>query len=1785
MTLEALEASDLDESVKSGARAWLNGDKTQANQLAFLAAQDYVRNIHGDTERGGSDADSTQLGSEDNVSANGEAGRGNGESGLVDSADNGEGVPEVGTGGTDSTGDVASSDGTRGDNGVSGETPEQDAGSGGNGAVGSSGNRRKGRNGKSGRKAGGTTIPGGNAGRQTIASAREELDAALKEFEDALKESITEPLKGKLLAVDPISLYAFLGGAKAIKVLNAGTKVAYAAIKLGYYEFKDWVGLMKSKLGDPLRNIAGMSDEQIDGFVEMMWDYSLTIDGVTRKVSEWASVISSEALREQMGKTIEEKRELQKEAEKTPTIIGDITNIRESLPFLLTKQQEDVQKAERQFFDESHSDARHGHGKGYMFTNGTGTGKTYTGLGIVKRFLKQGKGRVLIVTASETKINDWIKDAKNLGINASMLPDTSSKGEGVVVTQYANIRQNRKLLEDEFDLIVYDESHKIMENQDGSATSTSRAHHMLSNRDIRQAARRVLMAGDFGKEVEDAENELELLKQAVSLPTTEWTKEIKDAYNKAGGDMDSVENRMSKLKELTERMEETLESKVDELLSDTEQAAKLREAVAKTKVVFLSATPFNVPANMDYSEGYIFSYSNDDEVKKETDRLRDRDSFLVENFNSSHTRNPKTQVVSRISQERIPDPQKASEEEVKFSDMLQRDLETMSGRDLDSEYDYSREFPKMDFEMADKFNDAIQSLSDGRFDPLRKYFDHLLDDYTTMTGYLEIFKAQMIAPRIQQYIDLGKKVTLYHRRKASNANMYPPFALAMKKARQEADEKVIDAADAFERAFNSLFQWEQSIDYMFPQDSILREFMTDKEKETYEKESEEWDEQYGKKVTELQNEVMDIAIQIDLLENSGHKEKTPELLDKIKENNKEIDKLMKKRPKPKCAVVSVFNGSETAKDRSEAIRKFNDDDSKTKVLVVQVQAGKEGISLHDTTGKYPRVQIGIFLPQSPIEFIQTEGRIFRVGNKSNAIFEYPLLGLDIELGNFAQKINGRSETTENLALGSRGRGLKDSISRAALASRKIDPNTATGIGGKELDNRQAQNADGFDEAMKNYSEWREEPKPTDINQIEVPDPIGYIMTKMSRAENGERVLIPNARRGSIARYMPSSTRLTAMEERNKEYARLSALIGGSGRKILNEPFVDHNRVNKYDLVVLNTSHGENGKKDLYGNSTSLDTRDVLKACNHTDPSGRVVALVDSDKVGEIKEAIKKSTSCAPVMEVKLPSFVLGKPSSILILDNIEDRDKRNAVKAQELDLSQARDEDNLFAQLRDMAVPERNIDKMGRVERKLRTVITPFVNTGCMAKSKNYSTGKMESDVSCRFGSLYAHFARGKMAWMKANGRVFNAFVLRYNRIVDNDIDYIQEIANDWVKINDQLELDDEVLYSVYQYYIGYKRDRLGSVRDCLRIMAQSIELALGKTPMQIRNIAEGKVENEVSGVYDLKGFREVFDSLNNDDAELEALADKVFEAVGHIDGLKFQVLPSAAFRSGGGHNVVAHFVPSRNIIELNSAPFNSVRIKDSFKAQTVVHEMIHALTSWAIETYNDEATRGQLSQEQQEACKTIKDVFAQINNDDFRRQLRLESNIEDNAEYGLTDEHEMMAELSNPIFRKVLKAKKLWKQLINGVKMLLGIQIPGTEAEETDALTALDEALETLMNTYDPNLYSSFIRNSEAVRNMEIMNPSDPMQAINDAAESWREGRFDEDIDENDELIKQHDYLFSDNYVSKLTGNEFPKEEESLIDRVVKFYNDNYGGKVERRGLGTVYMDKRGVKDSLPLK
>lgn len=102
------------------------------------------------------------------------------------------------------------------------------------------------------------------------------------------------------------------------------------------------------------------------------------------------------------------------------------------------------------------------------------------------------------------------------------------------------------------------------------------------------------------------------------------------------------------------------------------------------------------------------------------------------------------------------------------------------------------------------------------------------------------------------------------------------------------------------------------------------------------------------------------------------------------------------------------------------------------------------------------------------------------------------------------------------------------------------------------------------------------------------------------------------------------------------------------------------------------------------------------------------------------------------------------------------------------------------------------------------------------------------------------------------------------------------------------------------------------------------------------------------------------------------------------------------------------------------------------------------------------------------QVCKDIIDVFNQINNDSFRAELRMKSKLGDNEAYGLTNEYEMLAEMSNPVFRAALKAKKLWRQLINGIRCILQFDVIGDDEGAVDAYTVLNDVLNTIMDNFD---------------------------------------------------------------------------------------------------------------------
>jgi hypothetical protein len=133
-------------------------------------------------------------------------------------------------------------------------------------------------------------------------------------------------------------------------------------------------------------------------------------------------------------------------------------NIRATLPFLLPEQQDDIVKIEARFKDNH----------GMLITNGTGTGKTFTALGAVKRFQKQGKDSILIVVPNDKIGQDFIDSAVNMKLTIKLLDGIKDNGgSGISITTYANFYQNESLLEREFDLVVFDESHKINSNAAG----------------------------------------------------------------------------------------------------------------------------------------------------------------------------------------------------------------------------------------------------------------------------------------------------------------------------------------------------------------------------------------------------------------------------------------------------------------------------------------------------------------------------------------------------------------------------------------------------------------------------------------------------------------------------------------------------------------------------------------------------------------------------------------------------------------------------------------------------------------------------------------------------------------------------------------------------------------------------------------------------------------------------------------------------------------------------------------------------------------------------------------------------------------------------------------------------------------------------------------------------------------------------------------------------------------------------------------------------------------------
>lgn len=942
-----------------------------------------------------------------------------------------------------------------------------------------------------------------------------------------------------------------------------------------------------------------------------------------------------EPVSENFAKSLDQKRIAQQAAESVEVKPMDIGNIRESLPFLLPEQQEDVLRAETRFFSDEHkNDVKRGLGKGYMFTNGTGTGKTYTGLGIAKRFTKLGKGRILIVTPSQQKVSDWSKDALNLGLNATPLESTSEAGEGTVVTTYANFRDNEEILRAEWDLIIYDESHRLMEEKSGAHSATTMTHYAASNRDFNTTLSKLQQIHPlWKKEVELNRNIRSEAKLRNNLDM------MQEHYMDSLAKEKEMEAELSKIKDEQNKILPQLE-------------AKAKELTAKTKVVFLSATPFKGHFNLRYANKYLFDWGNE-ETHIGYSRVDAESRFFLDNFGSAYTwKYHRLQTNPKGSAEAI------AMQETLFSEKLTKDG-VFSGRAIDSPMDYGREFPKVaggfNSELFNKAFSDIFNYTTKEFEHLRGYVREVFYDYQFSTQLFEVMKASMNMDRIQQHLDLGRKVVIFHRR--HQANVSAPFALSLQAAEitantilndeNSSDEKKDNAKQTlaeiqnFRDKYSDLLEYEQTLDYRPAIEQIQ--------------------ERFGDR-------------------------------------------------------VGFFNGTVPQKKRADYVKRFNTDDSGLDIIVVQEESGKEGISLHDVSGKNQRVLINLALPISSITALQIEGRTYRIGNASNAIFEYPLLGIDIELSHFGKNLNKKLSTTENLAMGDQARDLLRSFAEGVLFNSNTNSPTAEqGKGGKDYDKKIKGAISIFQKAKAYYyanikrnsrskSQEGQDYYPT-------PEPIGQKMIEWLKLKEGQNVLEPSAGHGAIAMWVPQSNNLTAIEPSFELSSKLDARAGGGTKKILNGTFESHNIINKYDGIAMNPPYGSAGK-------TAADH--LQKAIDHLRDGGRIVAIIpDGPSMDKRMDKIlngtdEKEKRINPDIylrgEIKLPSVTFERAGTavrtkIVILDKISDHELAKEAYPKHIDLSDIKSVEDLFDAIENINMPDK-IQKEGNAENTPENVNT-----------------------------------------------------------------------------------------------------------------------------------------------------------------------------------------------------------------------------------------------------------------------------------------------------------------------------------------------------------------------------------------------------------------------------------------------------------------------------------------------
>lgn len=204
---------------------------------------------------------------------------------------------------------------------------------------------------------------------------------------------------------------------------------------------------------------------------------------------------------------------------------------------------------------------------------------------------------------------------------------------------------------------------------------------------------------------------------------------------------------------------------------------------------------------------------------------------------------------------------------------------------------------------------------------------------------------------------------------------------------------------------------------------------------------------------------------------------------------------------------------------------------------------------------------------------------------------------------------------------------------------------------------------------------------------------------------------------------------------------------------------------------------------------------------------------------------------------------------------------------------------------------------------------------------------------------------------------------------------------------------------------------------------------------------------------YTISKVQELYNRFN-DDRTSKTLADKVFSIAKDL-GIEVSFNETLPF------GIVGRYTDSNSLIFKKSFFENNTLTNK--KAPIILHELLHALSMYALSNKTENWKRPEALQEFR---TEINSLYQDLKNNSLLK-----------GERGIVDVFEFVAELANPVFRnkiqeidKQTKANKsFWSRILDAFKSLLGLHISDTYYQRS--MNALDKAL----NAFDIDTYMRY--------------------------------------------------------------------------------------------------------------